>query len=202
MNRSLVQHQPPPPPPVKTDSIWRHGSSWPYVPDDPHDNGGDDSQPPSPPPSPGLSYRTPRTPSLRHRSATLSHHSSKETRSRSRTLTESVDTSSCLTEISRSRSVLVNYDLGARWECEVMMSDGTTQLCPVSPLTLNKLMTLITMSDGTTRLRPVSPSTIDLLMIPNQEETSRAMACHQALESSLAPQSSAIPQTEICSLLP
>ena len=82
------------------------------------------------------------------------------------------------------------------------MSDGTTQLCPVSPLTLNKLMTLITMSDGNTRLRPVSPSTFDQLVVPSQEETSRAMARCQALESPLAPQSLAIPQTEICSLLP
>ena len=67
---------PPPPPPVETDSIWHHGPPWPYVPDVPHDNGGDDSQPPSLPLSPGLSYRTPRTPSLRHRSVTPSHHSS------------------------------------------------------------------------------------------------------------------------------
>ena len=94
------QPPPPPPPPVETDSIWHHGPSWPYVPDAPHGNGDDDSQPPSLPPSPGLSYRTPRTPSLRHRSATLSHYSSGETCSRSRTLTEPVDTSSCLMEIS------------------------------------------------------------------------------------------------------
>ena len=79
------------------------------------------------------------------------------------------------------------------------MSDGTTQLCPVSPLTLNKIMTLITMSDGNTRLRPVSPSTFDQLVVPSQEETSRAMARCQALESPLAPQSLAIPQTEIAS---
>ena len=68
--------QPPPPPPVETDSIWHHGPSWPYVPDVPRGNGDDDSQPPSLPPSPGLSYHTPRTPSLRHRSVTPSHHSS------------------------------------------------------------------------------------------------------------------------------
>ena len=38
--------------------------------DAPRGNDGDDSQPPSLPPSLGLSYRTPRTPSLRHRSVT------------------------------------------------------------------------------------------------------------------------------------
>ena len=191
--------QPPPPLPVETDSIWCHGPSWPYVPDVPHDNGDDDSQPPSLPPSPGLSYRTPRTPSLRHRSATLSHHSSGETHSRLRTLTEPVGTSSCLTEISQSRPVLVDYDLGARWEYEDTMSDGTTQLCPVSPLTLDKLMTPIRASEGTSRLCPVSPLTIDQLLFPNQEETSRAMARRQALESPLAPRSLAIPQSEIAS---
>ena len=79
------------------------------------------------------------------------------------------------------------------------MLDGTTWLCPVSPSTLSKLMTPITMSDGTMRLRPVSPQTVDQLLIPSQEGISRAMACCQALESPLAPQSLAIPQTEIAS---
>ena len=59
-------NHPPPPPPVETDSIWHHGHPVPYVPDAPNDGSDDDSQPPSIPPSPGLSYRTPRTPSLRH----------------------------------------------------------------------------------------------------------------------------------------
>ena len=68
--------QPLPPLPVETDSIWCHGHPLPYVPDAPNGNGDDDSQPPSIPPSLGLSYHTPRTPSLRHRSVTLSHHSS------------------------------------------------------------------------------------------------------------------------------
>ena len=68
--------QPLPPLPVETDSIWCHGHPLPYVPDAPNGNGDDDSQPPNIPPSPGLSYHTPRTPSLRHRSVTLSHHSS------------------------------------------------------------------------------------------------------------------------------
>ena len=85
--------QPPPPLPVETDPIWHQGASWLYVLDAPCGNGEDDSQPPSLPPSPGLSYHTPRTPSLRHRSATPSHHSSGDTHSRSRTLTEPVDTS-------------------------------------------------------------------------------------------------------------
>ena len=80
--------QPPPPLLVETDSIWHHGPSWPYVPEAPRDDGDDVSQPPSIPPSPGLSYRTPRTLSLRHRSVTPSHHSSGGSRSRSQTLTE------------------------------------------------------------------------------------------------------------------
>ena len=91
--------QPPPPPPVEIDLIWRNqGAFWPYVPDTYDKSGGFDSQPPSQPPSPGLSYRTPRTPSSRHRSATSSynssgntgscHASSGNTSARSRTLTE------------------------------------------------------------------------------------------------------------------
>ena len=74
----------PPPPPAEIDPIWRdQGAFWPYVPNAPDGSGGSDSQPPSEPPSPGLSYRTPRTPSLRHRSVTLSHHSSGNSRPRS-----------------------------------------------------------------------------------------------------------------------
>ena len=66
--------QPPPPLPAEIDPIWHpQGVSWPYVPDAPNGSGGFDSQPPSQPPSPGLSYRTPRTPSSRHRSVTPSH---------------------------------------------------------------------------------------------------------------------------------
>ena len=70
--------QPPPPPPAEIDPIWRdHGAFWPYVPRtyDDQSGGFGSSQPPSEPPSPGLSYRTPRTPSSRHRSATPSHRS-------------------------------------------------------------------------------------------------------------------------------
>ena len=59
--------QSPPPLPAEIDLIWHHqGASWPYVPNAPDGSGGFDSQPPSQPPSPGLSYRTPRTPSSRH----------------------------------------------------------------------------------------------------------------------------------------
>ena len=68
--------QPPPPPPAEIDLIWRdHGAFWPYLPNAPGEDSGFDSQPPSQPLSPGLSYRTPRTPSSRHRSATPSHRS-------------------------------------------------------------------------------------------------------------------------------
>ena len=99
--------QPPPPPPAEIDLIWHdQGAFWPYMPDAPNRSGGFDFQPPSQPPSPGLSYRTPRTPSLRHRSVTPSHHSSGDSRlrsahshsssgnirSRSRTLTEEIGT--------------------------------------------------------------------------------------------------------------
>ena len=92
----------PPPLPVETDPIWCQGASWPYVLDAPNGSGGDDSQPPSLPSSPGLIYHTPRTPSLRHRSATPSHHPSRNTHSGLWMLTEPVDTSSRLTEVSRS----------------------------------------------------------------------------------------------------
>ena len=170
-----------------------------YVLDAPHGDDDDDSQPPSLPPSPGLSYRTPRTPSLRHRSVTPSHHSSGNGRSRSQTLTEQVATSSHLTEKSRSQPVFADYEFGARWEYEVTMSDGTTWLRPVPPPILNKLMMPIVTLDGATRFHPVSPLTLDRLIPPHQEETSRAAARRQALESPLAPQTSAIPQSEIAS---
>ena len=99
-----------PPLPAEIDLIWRHqGAFWPYVPDAPNGSVGFDSQPPSQPPSPGLSYRTPRTPSSRHRSATSSHHSSGNagschsssgnTSARSQTLTDP-DPSASVTEVS------------------------------------------------------------------------------------------------------
>ena len=171
--------QPLPPPPVETDSIWHHGSSWPYVLDTPCGNGDDDSQPPSLPPSPGLSYRTSRTPSLRSRSVTPSHHSSGRSRSRSQMLMEQVETSPCLTELSKA-PISTEYESGARWERTVTMSDGTTRVRPMSPGTLHKLM-------GPYWSRFYSPAA----------ENSRALACHQALESPLAPQTSAIHQLSI-----
>ena len=55
-------------------------------------------------------------------------------------------------------------------------------------------MILITMSDGNVRHRPASPRTVDHVV----EETSRAMARRQALESPLAPRKTAT-QSEIAS---
>ena len=165
------------------------------MPTAPNRSGGFDSQPPSLPPSPGLSYRTPRTPSSRHRSVTPSHHSSGNTSSRSRTLTEPDNSASLLTEVSRSRPIFTDTGFGSRWEYEVTMLDGTIQAHPASPSTVSKLMILITMSDGHVQHRPASPQTVDHVV----EETSRAMACRQALESPLTPRSSAIPQNEIAS---
>ena len=76
--------QPPPPPPAEIDPIWHdQGAFWPHLPNAPDGSGGFDSQPPSQPPSPGLSYQAPRTPSLRNRSVTPSHHSSENSRLRS-----------------------------------------------------------------------------------------------------------------------
>ena len=117
--------QPPPPPPAEIDLIWhQQGAFWPYVLDAPNGSGGFDSQPPSLPPSPGLSYRTPRTPSSRHRSVTPSHHSSGNTSSRSQTLTEP-GIPAPMMEISRSRPIFADTGLGSRWEYEITMSDGT-----------------------------------------------------------------------------
>ena len=87
------------------------------MPDVPQNGGGDDSQPPSLPPSPGLSYRTPRTPSLRHRSVTPSHHSSGGSCLRSQTLTEKMKSPPCLTEALDGSC--------AYWDQVVTMSDGT-----------------------------------------------------------------------------
>ena len=112
--------QPLPPPPVETDSIWHHGHLIPYVLDAPHGDNDDDFQPPSLPPSPGLSYRTPRTPSLRQRSVTPSHHSSGGSCSRSQMLTEQMKSPPCLMEALDGS--------GAYWDRVVAMSDGTTQV--------------------------------------------------------------------------
>ena len=68
------------------------------------------------------------------------------------------------------------------------MSDGTVRHRPVSPPTVSRLMIPITVSDGTIWHHPASPPIV-----------SRVMACRQALESPLAPRSTAIPETEIAS---
>ena len=109
--------QPPPPLPVKTNSIWHHGHPIPYVPDAPNDGSDDDSQPPTTPLSLGLNYCTPRTPSLRHRSVTPSHHSSGGSCSRSQTLMEQMKSP----HMSEARDGSSFY-----WDWIVTMSDGTT----------------------------------------------------------------------------
>ena len=112
--------QPPPPLPVETHSIWHHGHPMPYVPDVPNDGDDDDSQPPSLPPSLGLSYCTPRTPSFRHRSVTLSHHSSGGSHLRSQTLTEQMKSPPQEREACDGS--------GYYWDWVVTMSDSTTQV--------------------------------------------------------------------------
>ena len=169
--------QPPPPPPVETDSIWHHGHPMPYVLDAPHDGGDDDSQPPSIPPSLGLSYRTPKTPSLRHRLITLSHRSSGGSCLRSQTLTEQVKSPPHEREAHDSS--------GFYWDWIVTMLDNTTQVQPVSPVTFGDLICTMTGRE------PAKVSSVP--------ENPRILACHQALESPTVPQSSAIPQTEIAS---
>ena len=190
---------PPPPPPAEIDLIWRNqGAFWPYVPDTYDESGGFDSQPPSQPPSPGLSYRTPRTPSSRHRSTTLSHHSfgntgsrhtsSGSTSVRSRTSTEP-GIPAPEREVSQTLPRFHHDGPGARWEYEVMMGDGTVQQCSVSLYTHDKLWIPMAGTDGTTAgHRPASPSIV-----------SRVMARRQLMESPLTPRSTAIPQHEIAS---
>ena len=168
------------------------------MPDTYDESGGFDSQPPSQSPSPGLSYRTPRTPSSRHRSVTLSHHSFRDTGSRhtssgstsarSRTLTEPGIPAS-EQEVSQTQPVLRHDETGARWEYEITMGDGTIWQRSVSPNTHDKLWIPMAGPDGTiARHCPASPSTV-----------SRVMARRQLMESPLAPRSTAIPQHEIAS---
>ena len=141
--------QPPPPPPAEIDPIWHHqGVNWPYVPDTYDESGGFDTQPPSQPPSPGLSYRTPRTLSSRHRSATPSrcssgttgscHDSSGNTSARSQTLTEP-GIPAYEQEVLQTQPRLRNDGTGAKWEYEIMMGDGTVRRRSVSPNTHNEL---------------------------------------------------------------
>ena len=193
-------NQPPPPPPTEIDPIWHdHGAFWLYLPNAPGGNSEFDSQPPSQPPSPGLSYRTPRTPSSRHRSATPSHRSfgndsschdssSGNSSARSRTLTEPGIPAS-EQEVSRALPKLFNDGMGAKWGYEITMGDGTIRQCSVSPTTRDRLWIPLAGLDGTVAgHRPASPSTV-----------SRVMARRQLLESPLAPRSTAIPQHEIAS---
>ena len=117
-------------------------------------NNGNDyhHQPPITSPSPGLSYRTPRTPSLRHRSVTLSHHSSGGSHSRSQTLTEQMKSPPRMSEHAD--------DSGFYCDWIVTMSDSTTQVRPLSPVTAAKL--------------------VDTYRAP---ENPRILAQHQALKS-------------------
>ena len=225
--------QPPPPSPVEIDPIWRHqGISWPYVPDAPEGSGGFDSQPPSQPPSPGLSYRTPRTPSLRHRSATLSHHSSGNSQPRS--------AHSHPSSGNTSRSHTLTEELGTfPYERELF---PPTPAQPVTPWTydiefdavrdrarqLARTQALQTPSAPRFGAIPAQmdsypqewwegacsgkystiPSQMEwrqgVLPEPTrlfdaEAENSRAAACRQALESPLAPQTLAIPQSDMAS---
>ena len=163
--------QPLLPLPVETNSIWHHGHSIPYVPDAPNNGNDDDSQPPSLPLSSGLSYRTPRAPSLRHRSVTPSHHSSGGSRSRSQTLTEQIK--------SPPREREVRDSSGFYWDQIVTMSDTTTRVRPVSPVTFGNLV------HTKTGREPAEVSSI----LGNP----RILAWRQALESPTVPQSSVIP---------
>ena len=181
------EDQTPPPPPVEIDLIWCNNGSWIYVPEPGYGgSGGFGSQPPSQPPSPGLSYRTPRTPSLRHRSATLSHHapshhSSEQSSARSRTLTEpGLPVSE--QEVLRTQPVLRRTETGAVWEYEITMGDGTIRQRSVSPYTREKLWVPV----GAGSYHPASP-----------DRVSRVMAHRQLMESPLAPRSMAILQQEI-----
>ena len=154
--------------PVEIDPIWRdQGAFWPYVPNTYDESGGFDSQPPSQPPSPGLSYRTPRTPSSRHRSATLSHRSSRNTGSchtssgstsaRSQTLTEP-GIPAYEQEVLQTLPRLRNDGTSARWEYEITMGDGKIRQRSVSLITHEKLWIPLAGPDGTvTGHCPASP---------------------------------------------
>ena len=226
--------QPPPPLPAKVDPIWcDHGAFWPYVPDAPDGSGGFDSQPPSQPPSPGLSYQTPRTPSLRHRSVTPSHHSSGSgrsrsahshpssgnIRSRSRTLTEEIGTFPHERELfppTPARPVTPRtYDIefDAVRDCARQLARRQALETPSAP----RFGAIPAQADSYPQewwegARSGKYSTIPLQMewcqgmLPEpsrmfdaEAENSRATARRQALESPLAPQTSAIPQSEIAS---
>ena len=193
--------QPPPPPPAEIDSIWRdHGAFWPYVPNAPDGSGGFDSQPPSQPPSPGLSYQAPRTPSLRHRSVTPSHHSSRNsqprstqndpfsgnTRSRSRTLMEEGNSFPPV----QPWNVYDHYT-----PCQGVSQPNDYPQEYIDGLASGKYKDIPWYFLWKKGAKPVlNPDWVDPLA-----ESSRAAARREALESPLAPRSTAIPQSEIAS---
>ena len=205
--------QPPPPLPAEIDPMWHHqGYSWPYVPDAYDESGGFDSQPPSQPPSPGLSYRTPRTPSLRHRSVTPSHHSSGNSQPRS---THSHPSSGDMS--SRSHTLTEEGNPFA-YERGLFPSTPAQPVTPYTPRlgvpTLNDYprewmegfcsgkYTDIPFYDEWKRGRkPVlaQPEQAPSRLFEAEVENPRAEACRQVLESPLAPQSLAIPQSKIAS---
>ena len=185
--------QPPPPPPAEIDPIWHdHGAFWPYVPNASEGSGWSDFQPPSQPPSPGLSYRTPRTPSLRHRSVTPSHHSSGN---------------------SRPRSTHSNPSTGNTGSRSQTLTEEGNPLTgqPVTPNTydfdaIRRIAEESTKAYYKARVQellicrglipPAQQSSAD----PDTEaESSRVAACREALESPLAPRSLAISESEIAS---
>ena len=183
---------PPPPPPAEIDLIWRdQGAFWPYLPNAPEGSGWSDSQPPNQPLSPGLSYQAPRTPSFRHRSVTLSHHSSGN---------------SCL------RSTHGNPSLGSR--SHTLTEEGHPSTAqPITPNTYdfdairrNAVESTLAYYKAEAQKSLVRRGLIESPLIPRsladpdtEAESSRAAACHEALESPLAPRSMAIPQGEIAS---
>ena len=136
---------------------------------DAHDgSGGFDSQPPSQPPSPGLSYRTPRTPSLRHRSVTpshhaSSHHSSEQSSARSQTLTEPGLPAS-EQEVLKTQPILRRTDTGAVWEYEITMGDGTIRRRSVTPNTRKELWVPVHGRTGSISHRPASLNRIGRVM--------------------------------------
>ena len=91
-------------------------------------------------------------------------------------------------EVSRTQPILRRTDTGAIWEYEITMGDGNIRCRSVSPDTRRELWVPITGEGGSISHHPASPNRV-----------SRVMACHQLMESPLAPKSTAIPQQEIAS---
>ena len=190
-------NQPPPPPPAEIDPIWRdHGAFWPYVPNAPGGSSGFGSQPPSQPPSPGLSYQAPRTPSVRHRSATPSHHSSGNSqprsaqsdpfsgraRSRSRTLMEEGNSFPPVQPwdvYDQYTPRLGRPNLGVPWG----FSPADYPQEYIDGLASGKYRDIPQYTPWKQGGRPIlNPDWVD-----PEAESSRAAACHEGLESPLAP---------------